>query len=111
MKKLFITIGASLLFLFGTSVTCLILKTVDFARAWQPLVIGCILIVVSLIILVIYKKTHFSVDLYFIYLVNMISMGFLVNSWHIFREYDLEFYVLMLISLACVLYLILYTTV
>ncbi len=106
MKKLFIIIISSLLFLFGVSFVSLLLSIFSFTKAWIPLTIGSSIIVLSIIMLIIYLKSLKTCILYLIFIVNMIAMGFLIKSWHIYRGYNLELHILLLIAIACSLYLI-----
>lgn len=108
MKKLFLIVAVSFVFLMVSSFVCYLLKFITFNAAWVPLVIGSAIIVPSLMLLFPYYKLGKVRYLNYILVLNMISMGFLIKSWHLFRGYQLQFWVLALVSLACVIYLLIY---
>ena len=108
MKKLLIVLFASFLFLFGTSCISIWLNAFDFDNYWIPLAIGCSIILVSIALIVIYQKIKIQLFLYLVFVINFIAMGFLIKTWHLFRGYNLDLYVLILISLGCVGYLVIF---
>lgn len=108
MKKLLLIILASFIFLLGASITYLSLELISFTKALIPLLIGASLIVLSIIALIVFLIKETNVILYVIFFINMISMGFLIKSWHIFRGYNFELYTFILISLLCIAYLIIF---
>ena len=42
------------------------------------------------------------------FLVNAVSLGLCIRSWYIYRNFDNELWVMLLISLACVIYLMIF---
>ena len=105
MKKLLIVVLTSLAFLLGSSIVCYGLSALTFDKAWKPLVIGSIIIVVALILIIISRKKLFLI---LVFISNMIALGFLIKAWHVFKSYNLLFSELLIISLFCVIYLVLF---
>ena len=108
MKKISIVLLSSLLFLFCTSLISFCLKIFNFTNAWIPVIIGSVAILLSLGLLVVYLKVKKQFVLYLIFGFNILAMSFLIRSWHIYRGYNLELYVLLLVSLVCTAYLLFY---
>ena len=86
----------------------MLLSLFSFNNGYVPLIIGSCIIVIAIVLLVFYLKIKKNFILYFIFLINMIAMGFLIKSWHVYRNYNLDLYVFLLISIACCLYLLLF---
>ena len=106
MKKLSIVIISSLLFLLCTSLVCFILGSINFSSVWIPFGIGVGILIVSVVVAFSLKKVDFVK--YMILIANSIALGFLIRTWHIFRNYHLDFWMLTLISLMCIVYLLVF---
>ena len=103
MKKISIVSLFSFLFLFLASVVAYVLGFVNFEHAWVPLVIGvAILIVSGLVALVVKRIVGVNV---LCSIISAVALGFMIRSWYVFRGFENALWILVCVSLACVVYL------
>ena len=108
MKKLFIVASSSFIFLLFTSLVLIFLNIFEFKNYWISLIIGCGIIIFSIVLLILYLKLKVQFILYLIFFINIIAMGFLIKIWHMYKGYNLDLSVFLLISLACIGYLLIF---
>lgn len=103
MKKVSMVSLLSFIFLLIASAVTCILKAVTFTSAWIPLIIGVVILIVSgIIALIIREKTAVNI---FCYVLSGVALGFCIKAWYILRGFNNPFWVLVLVSLACISYL------
>ena len=103
MKKTMIVSGLSLLFLLTASAVAYGLRRMAFSSAWIPLAIGAGLLVLSGIG-AFFAKAEMIKNLV-CFCVSAVALGFCICAWYIFRGFDNAFYVIALVSVACIAYL------
>lgn len=106
MKKITIVSILSILFLAGCSITEYLLRNHYFEKFITPLIIGFALLIFSGIIILFSKR-----DILFniiCYIINSIALGFCLRSWYMFREFDNDLWITLLVSLSCVVYLLIF---
>ncbi len=108
MKKLLIVASSSFIFLFFTSLISMFLNIFEFKNYGISFIIGCGIIILSIVFLILYLNLKVQVILYLIYFINIIAMGFLIKTWHMYKGYNLDLSVFLLISLACIGYLLIF---
>ena len=109
MKKITFISLISFLFLSLCSLFEILFREIPFENAWTPLLIGVGLLIVSGIISVRVKKNVIGNVLCF--LLNSIALGLCIRCWYIFRNFNNEWWVMLLVSLACVIYLLIFLKV
>ena len=106
MKKITIVSVLSFIFLITCSFVEYLLRNYEFEKSITPLLFGFLILAISGIVSLIAKK-----DLYLniiCFLLNSIALGFCLRSWYMFRSFDNPFWIVVLISLACVIYLLIF---
>ncbi len=106
MKKITIVSILSIIFLIGCSIIEYILRNHYFERHSTPLIIGIGLLIISGIIALFSKK-----DIVFniiCYIINSIALGFCLRSWYMFRGFNNDLWITLLVSLSCVIYLLVF---
>lgn len=106
MKKITFVSLISFIFLSLCSIFELIFRNIPFENAWIPLIIGVLLLIVSGVIAKIVERKVLGNS--FCFLLNSIALGLCIRSWYIYRNFDNELWVMLLISLACVIYLMIF---
>ena len=102
MKKITLVSLASFVFLFICSSVEYILRP-HLENVWIALAFGILLLILSGVIAIFAKE---SVRLNLVcFLISAVAMGFLIRAWYINRGFDNTYGVMMLVSLAAVLYL------
>lgn len=102
MKKITIVSLASFGFLFLTSLCARLTRGV-FSGALAPLIIGLSILIVSGVLAFIIRE-KLSMNL-ICFVINSIAMGILIRAWYILRGFDNSFGVMLIVSLATVIYL------
>ena len=105
MKKISFVSLMSLLFLSCCSLVAYFLRFASFKSAIVPLAIGFGIMVASGVFALCCKKTPANV---ICYVANSVALGFCIRSWYIFRGFDNAWWVILLVSLACVVYLLVF---
>lgn len=106
MRKIGIVSLISFIFLSFCSITEYLLRNITFNDYFIPLLIGFGILIISGIVSAIIKE-----DLYFnivCFLFNAIALGFCLRSWYMYRGFDNALWVQILISFACVMYLLVF---
>ena len=103
MKKVAIVSVLSFVFLLIASIVECILSTAQFSSAWAPLIIGVVILSASGIVAIFGKEKVFINVLCFI--ISGVALGFCIRAWYIFRCFNNNLGVLILVSLCCILYL------
>lgn len=106
MRKIGIVSLISFIFLSFCSITEYLLRNITFNDYFIPLLIGFGILIISGIVSAIIKE-----DLYFnivCFLYNAIALGFCLRSWYMYRGFDNALWVQILISFACVMYLLVF---
>jgi hypothetical protein len=103
MKKLGLVSVASFLFLALSSVTAYLLRFWDYGYVPVLIYIGIVILVASAIIAAFAKK-RIAVNVVCC-VISSVALGFLIRAWYVFRGFDNQLWVILLVSLACVLYL------
>ena len=106
MKKIGIVSLISFIFLSICSITEYLLRNITFSDYFLPLLIGFGMLIITGIVSVIVKK-----DLYFnivCFIFNAIAFGFCLRSWYMYRLFDNDLWIQILISLSCVIYLLVF---
>ena len=105
MKKITSVSLFSLLFLGISSFVAYMLKFTNLTNKWICLLIGVCMLVVSGIISII--KLGKIADV-ICFTSNAVALGFCIRTWYIFREFDNSLGIMMLVSLACLAYLLVF---
>ena len=106
MKKITFVSLISFIFLSLCSIFELIFRNIPFENAWIPLIIGVLLLIVSGVIAKIVERKVLGNSLCF--LLNAVALGLCIRSWYIYRNFNNELWVMLLISFACVIYLMIF---
>ncbi len=106
MKKLFFILISSFVFLLISTTISYFLQFVIDLEYGYLLLIGVGIAIVSLILAISFKII-FSMK-YVCFVINAISLGFMMRSWYIYRELNNPLWVLYLVAIALVLYIILF---
>ena len=106
MKKISIISIISFIFLSLSYIITYTLRLVEFKLNYLPLIIGFVILAISAIIAVIGKK-NLTVNIICLIL-NSIALGFCLKSWYLFRGFDNQLWVGIVVSLACVIYLLVF---
>ncbi len=106
MKKLFIIIIASFMFLFLSTTVSYFLQFLIDLNSILVLIIGVGIAIVSLILGIIFRRT-FIIKYVCIFL-NSISLGFMMRSWYIYRSLSNPLWVLYLVDIALILYIVIF---
>lgn len=96
----------SLLFLSLCSGFEILARDYLFESPWVPLVIGVVILIFSGILSACAKKNIVLNAICF--LVNAIALGFCIHAWYMYRCYENSIEVMLLVSLACVVYLLIF---
>ena len=102
MKKITLVSLASFFFLFISSGVALITKPL-FDHAVSPFIIGLLVLIISGVVSLFTKENVPWNAACFT--VSAVAMGLLIRAWYLVRELDNSFGVMLLVSLAAVLYL------
>lgn len=103
MKKITLVSLISFLFLIISSLVAYFLRYIDGVNDKICLIIGVIILVLSGLIKLIFKrKKLISI---FCLILSSIALGFMIRSWYIFRNFDNSLLVMLLVSLACIVHL------
>lgn len=103
MKKITIVSIMSFIFLTISSLVAYFLRYVDFNTALTSLAIGLGILLFSGLIAIFAKKiTGLNI---ICFLLSAVALGFCIRAWYIFRNFDNSFFVMLLVSLACIAYL------
>lgn len=106
MKKITIVSLASFLFLSISSLVAYFLKYLSIDNPWITLAIGVgILIFSGVIALFANKKILLNIFCFFI---SSVALGFCIRGWYIYRNFDNPLWLMLLISLVCVIYLLIF---
>ena len=103
MKKISFVSFLSLLFLSCCSMLEVLFRRVPFANAWIPLIIGGVLLLASGVVAIVIRRKLWANIL--CYAINAIALGLCIRSWYIFRNFDNGLWIMLLVSLSCVVYL------
>lgn len=106
MKKITICSLLSLIFLSICSIAEYFLRNITFGEFFIPLIIGFVILIVTGIVSAIVKKNLYFNIICFIF--NAVALGFCLRSWYLYRDFNNELWVQILISLACVAYLLIF---
>ena len=106
MKKITFISLISFLFLSLCSLFENLFRFIPFENAWTPLLIGVGILFLSGSISACIKKNVVGNCICF--LINSIALGLCIRAWYVFRNFDNEWWVMLLVSLACVLYLLIF---
>lgn len=106
MKKITIVSLFSLLFLTISSVVAYSLKYTNITNLWIFFIVGVIILVTSGIVNLVFSKKKWLDAICFIS--NAISLGFLIRTWYMYREFDNPLWIMLLVSVACLVYLIVF---
>lgn len=102
MKKITIVSLSSFVFLFIASATAILTRGI-FTSAGVAVLFGVLTLAVSgLVAFIIREKTPINL---ICFIINSVAMGILIRAWYIFRGFDNSFGIMLLVSLATVLYL------
>ena len=106
MNKISVASIFSFAFFFVSSAVVLLTEFIPFVSPWIPLAIG--------IVLMIFAGSYEFISSGSIVLnivcslVNAVALGFCIRAWYIYREIDNGILTMLLLSLACTLYLLLF---
>lgn len=103
MKKISIVSAMSFLFLIICSTVAYFLRYVSFNSAIVPLVVGVVVLILSGVLAIFAKQKNLLNIICFV--LSAIALGFLIRAWYIFRGFDNSFLTILLVSLACIVYL------
>lgn len=106
MKKITIVSIFSLVFLGICSIVADGLKHLNLDNEWQLLLTGIAILVISGVANFIVRKNRY-VDMV-CFLANAIALGFCIRAWYVFREFDNSLTTILLVSLACLAYLLVF---
>lgn len=106
MKKITFVSLMSFLFLSLCSLFEYLFRMIPFEKAWIPLVIGIGYLILSGIIAILVKKN--IIGNIFCFILNSAALGFCIRAWYMFRNYDNPLWVMVLVSIACVVYLLIF---
>ena len=106
MKKITFVSLMSLLFLSLCSLFEYILRNITFSTPWVPLIIGGVTLLLSGIVSLKIKRNVVGNIICFI--TNSVALGFCIRSWYIYRNYNNPLWMMILISAACVIYLLIF---
>ena len=106
MKKITFVSLMSLLFLVISSTMAYFFRYVGFANPLVPLGIGFGIMVVNGIISC-FAKTNVVANT-FCFSINAVALGFCIRSWYMFRGFDNALWIMLLVAVACVVYLLLF---
>lgn len=106
MKKITFISLISFLFLSLCSVFECLYRCIPFEEAWVPLVIGFGYLIISGVLAVYVKRNVIGNIICFI--INSAALGFCIRAWYMFRDFDNPLWVMLLVSLACVVYLLIF---
>ena len=106
MKKVLFISLISFLFLTLCSIFEQIFRFIIFEFDWIPLFIGVLLLISSGVIACFVKKK--LIANIFCFILNSISLGLCIRSWYMYRNFENELWVMLLISVACVIYLLVF---
>lgn len=102
MKKITLVSLASFVFLLMSSAVAVLTKRI-LTDAVLSLIIGvAILLISALIALLVREKTEVNI---LCFVISSVAMGILLRAWYINRGFDNGFDVMLLVSLAAVLYI------
>ncbi len=119
MKKILLVSIGSFLFLSVSSIVGYLLRYLPFGGPKPPLFIG-IGILVSAVVFAIFSAEDFRSEKIqmpfsmrtpwniFCFLLSAVALGFCIRAWYLFRKFDNELWVMLLVSLSCVAYLWVY---
>ena len=103
MKKITIVSIASIIFLLFSSLVAYLLRYVEIDKPLFFLLLGVIPLVISIFIAFIVKKN--LIGNIVCSLISGIGLGFFIRGWYVFRNFDNPYWLMCLVSLACVIYL------
>lgn len=106
MKKITLVSLMSLVFLSLCSGFEVLARNYFFESPWIPLVIGVIILIFSGILSANAKKNIVLNSICF--LANAVALGFCIHAWYMYRCYENSIGVMLLVSLACVVYLLIF---
>lgn len=105
MKKISLVSIISIIFLSISSVVAYFLRYTSMDE-WTYLVFGVFVLIISGVLAFVFKKSNFVNCLCLG--ISSIALGFLIRAWYIFRNFDNSFLTMILVSLACAVYLWVY---
>ena len=106
MKKITLVSLFSLLFLSVSSTVAYMLKYIPITNKWVALGIGVGVLAISGIVCWIKDRNKVINGICFV--VNAFALGFCIRAWYIFREFDNSLGTMLLVSLACLAYLLVF---
>lgn len=86
------------------SIVAYCLRFTDNDDSASLLITGVIILGVSALVLVITK--FFFTPRILVFIANAVALGFCVRSWYVFRGFDNPLWLMLLVSLSCLLYLL-----
>jgi len=101
MKKITLVSIISFSFFLLSSILTYCLKGIDNISPWKFFIPGVAVLVVSGIIALIFKEKVSIACL----LINSVSLGLLIKAWYLYTGYTNSLLVMILLSLACLLYI------
>ena len=106
MKKITVVSIVSILFLCLSSLVGYFLRYLDTDSAWLMLGIGVGIGIISASCAGILKKYKFTN--YLCLILSSIALGFMIRAWYIYRGFDNKWWVMILTSISCAIYLWVY---
>lgn len=106
MKKITFVSIMSFIFLALCSLFEYIFRSFTFEFAWIPLVIGVGCLILSGI-LAYNAKNNITANI-LCFIINSVALGLCIRAWYMYRNYDNSLGVMLIVSLACVVYLIIF---
>ncbi len=104
MKKIiYVSIG-SVIFLVMSSIVAYFLRYMNYETALAPLVIGLIILIISGIFAYGIKDADYKLNI-IPFILSSVSLGFLIKSWYIYRNFDNTLLTMIIVSLLCIVYL------
>ena len=106
MKKITMVSIFSFLFLILCSMVAEALKYSALTSAVESIIIGLVFLAISGIVFLCMRD--YNSANYFCLFTNAIALGFCIRAWHIYRDLNITFSGMILVSLICVAYLLVF---
>ena len=106
MKKITLVSIYSFLFLILCSTVAVALKYSALNSAIEAILIGLVMLLISGVLFLTLRSMHqFN---YLFFFTNSVALGFCIRAWHMYRNIDISFNWMIIISLISVLYLLVF---
>ena len=106
MRKNLKICGISLIFFIISSIIAYLLKYMKLINPIVPLLVGFGILIFSGILAFVAKKLYFLNIVCFI--LNSIALGLCIRAWYIYRNFDNNIWIMLLVSLVSSLYILIF---